>query len=89
MSDGDPINKENEVSCDDASSGISNTIKFKHPTHLVTPSEILMANSSSELNNVNKHKSEGQLNIQDVLINKEAHNVEVKVGGETGFSQKN
>ncbi|CAN4097145.1 unnamed protein product [Withania somnifera] len=89
-SDGDPMNNEDEVSPDDGSSGISNPIKFKHPTHLVTPSEILMANSSSEVNHANEHKSEGESSIQDVVSNKEAHNVEVevKVVGETRFSQK-
>ncbi|MCD7456132.1 hypothetical protein HAX54_030707 [Datura stramonium] len=89
-SDGDPMNNEDEVSRDDGSSGISNPIKFKHPTHLVTPSEILMANSSSEVNHVNEHTSEGESSIPDVVINKEARNVEVevKVVGETRFSQK-
>ncbi|KAM3286938.1 enhancer of mRNA-decapping protein 4 isoform X1 [Capsicum chacoense] len=89
-SDGDPMNNEDEVTRDDGSSGISNPIKFKHPTHLVTPSEILMANSSSEVNHVNEHKSGGESSIQDVVINKETSNVEVevKVVGETRFSQK-
>ncbi|KAM3343231.1 enhancer of mRNA-decapping protein 4 isoform X1 [Capsicum galapagoense] len=89
-SDGDPMNNEDEVTRDDGSSGISNPIKFKHPTHLVTPSEILMANSSSEVNHVNEHKSEGESSIQDVVINEETSNVEVevKVVGETRFSQK-
>ncbi|XP_016545071.1 enhancer of mRNA-decapping protein 4 isoform X2 [Capsicum annuum] len=89
-SDGDPMNNEDEVTRDDGSSGISNPIKFKHPTHLVTPSEILLANSSSEVNHVNEHKSEGESSIQDVVINKETSNVEVevKVVGETRFSQK-
>ncbi|KAG5578850.1 hypothetical protein H5410_049477 [Solanum commersonii] len=89
-SDGDPMKNEDDVSRDDGSSCISNTVKFKHPTHLVTPSEILMANSSSEVNHVNEHKSEGQSSIQDVVINKEARNVEVEVKnvGETRFSQK-
>ncbi|XP_049400144.1 enhancer of mRNA-decapping protein 4-like isoform X1 [Solanum stenotomum] len=89
-SDGDPMKNEDDVSRDDGSSCISNTVKFKHPTHLVTPSEILMAKSSSEVNHVNEHKSEGQSSIQDVVINKEARNVEVEVKnvGETRFSQK-
>ncbi|KAK4723340.1 hypothetical protein R3W88_026119 [Solanum pinnatisectum] len=89
-SDGDPMKNEDDVSRDDGSSCISNTIKFKHPTHLVTPSEILMANTSSEVNHVNEHKSEGQSSIQDVVVNKEARNVEVEVKnvGETRFSQK-
>ncbi|CAN4117823.1 unnamed protein product [Withania somnifera] len=90
-SDGDLMNNEDEVLPDDGSSGISNPIKFKHPTHLVTPSEIFIANSSSEVNHVNEHKSKGESSIQDVVISKEAHKVEVevKVFGETRFSQKN
>ncbi|KAK4344480.1 hypothetical protein RND71_034656 [Anisodus tanguticus] len=89
-SDGDPTNTEDEVSRDNGSPGISNPIKFKHPTHLVTPSEILMANSSSEVNHVNEQKSERESSIQDVVINKEARNVEVEVNvvGETRFSRK-
>ncbi|XP_009602017.1 enhancer of mRNA-decapping protein 4-like [Nicotiana tomentosiformis] len=88
-SDGDPRNNDDEVPRDDGSSGVGNPIKFKHPTHLVTPSEILMANSSSEVNHVNEQKSEGESSIQDVVINKEARNVEVEVKvGETRFNQK-
>ncbi|KAG9448788.1 hypothetical protein H6P81_008753 [Aristolochia fimbriata] len=54
-------------------------IPFKHPTHLITPSEILcMAVSSSE-------KTE----VQDVVVNKDVESVEVevKVVGETGSTQ--
>ncbi|XP_068636513.1 enhancer of mRNA-decapping protein 4 [Aristolochia californica] len=55
------------------------SVPFKHPTHLITPSEILcMAVSSSE-------KTE----VQDVVVNKDVESVEVevKVVGETGSTQ--
>ncbi|OIT27557.1 PREDICTED: enhancer of mRNA-decapping protein 4-like [Nicotiana attenuata] len=86
----EPKNDESKQSQNDIPSGISPPVKFKHPTHLVTPSEILMARSSSEVNIVNEQKSESELNIQDVVINNDARNVEVdvKVVGEAIFSQK-
>lgn len=56
--------------------------KFRHPTHLVTPSEILRATSSSDTNHVSEPS------IQDVVVN-DMHNVEVevKVVGETRITQ--
>ncbi|XP_047341433.1 enhancer of mRNA-decapping protein 4-like [Impatiens glandulifera] len=66
---------------DDVSSATNHPIKFKHPTHLVTPSEILMATTSS---------SETP-NIHDVVVNNEVRNVEmdVKVVEENGYNQNN
>lgn len=88
--DDEPRNDETKVSNDDGSSGVSHPIKFKHPTHLVTPSEILMAKSPSEVNQANEQKSDGEPNSQDVVISNEARNleVEVKIVGETRFNQK-
>ncbi|GAB2284815.1 hypothetical protein Dimus_019268 [Dionaea muscipula] len=62
-------------------------IMFKHPTHLVTPSEI-MATSSSEVARISEEKGEGEAKIQDVLVNNDVRNVEleVKIVGEVGFS---
>ncbi|GFZ12684.1 transducin/WD40 repeat-like superfamily protein [Actinidia rufa] len=87
----DSKNAENKVVQDDVSAILNQPIQFKHPTHLVTPSEILMATSSSETTHVIEQKSEGELNIQDVVINSDLRNVEleVKVVGEIGFSQNN
>lgn len=84
-------NDENKVIPDDIPKTLNHPVHFKHPTHLVTPSEILMANTSAEMNHVNEHKSEGDLNIQDVVINNDGRNVEVEVQvvGETRFSQSN
>ncbi|PWA97490.1 WD40/YVTN repeat-like-containing domain-containing protein [Artemisia annua] len=60
--------EENKVAKEDRS------VKFMHPTHLVTPAE-LMATSSCEVN--------------EVAVNSDTQNaeVEVKVVGETGISQ--
>ncbi|KAL2523831.1 Enhancer of mRNA-decapping protein 4 [Abeliophyllum distichum] len=89
--DDDSRKDKNKLSQDDISMTINHPIKFKHPTHLVTPSEILMANSSSEVNQANEPKNESELNIQDVVINNDTRNVEVevKVVGETRFSHNN
>ncbi|GAB4849818.1 hypothetical protein Ancab_004617 [Ancistrocladus abbreviatus] len=63
-------------------------VMFKHPTHLITPSEI-MAMSSSDSTRIAEDKIEGDAKVQDVVINSEMGNVEVevKVVGEAGFSQ--
>ncbi|KAK9057166.1 hypothetical protein SSX86_024533 [Deinandra increscens subsp. villosa] len=55
-------------------------VKFKHPTHLVTPAE-LMATSSSEVNPVT--------DMHDVAANSDTQSaeVEVKVVGEMGMNQ--
>ncbi|GAB2279786.1 hypothetical protein Dimus_014425 [Dionaea muscipula] len=61
---------------------------FKHPTHLVTPSEI-MATSSSETTRIAEEKGEREAKIQDVIVNNDVGNseLEVKVVDEAGFSQ--
>ncbi|XP_022752987.1 enhancer of mRNA-decapping protein 4-like isoform X2 [Durio zibethinus] len=84
-------NDEKKITSDEKSSVCSLPIIFKHPTHLVTPSEILMAASSSETTNVTEGKSEGEVNIQDVVVNNDVCNaeVEVKVVGETISSHYN
>ncbi|KAL3851089.1 hypothetical protein ACJIZ3_012971 [Penstemon smallii] len=89
--DDDSRNDDNRLSQDDISMALNHPIKFKHPTHLVTPSEILMANSSSEVNHKIEAIREGELNIQDVAISNDARNVEVevKVVGETRYTQDN
>ncbi|KAL7584603.1 enhancer of mRNA-decapping protein 4 [Lactuca sativa] len=86
-----------EYSVDAAHSNISNDSiideskdggKFKHPTHLVTPAE-LMATLSSEISHVSEQKNDVDANIQDVILNPDSQNaeVEVQVVGETGKSQ--
>ncbi|XP_021740796.1 LOW QUALITY PROTEIN: enhancer of mRNA-decapping protein 4-like [Chenopodium quinoa] len=58
---------------------------FKHPTHLVTPFEI-MATSSADATRVSEN-GENEAKIQDDVVSKDAGNVEVevKVVDETGF----
>ncbi|KAF3667436.1 Varicose-related protein, partial [Capsicum annuum] len=84
------LDDEPKMSRDDVPSGISHPVKFKHPTHLVTPSEILMARSSSEVSIVNEQKNESEVNIQDSVNKNDSRNVEmeVKAGGEAKFSEK-
>ncbi|KAK9156395.1 hypothetical protein Sjap_003875 [Stephania japonica] len=62
---------------------------FKHPTHLVTPSEILSkAVSSSEMNQMSQGMGGGETKVQDVATNDVDNiEVEVKVVGETGSSK--
>ncbi|KAL6562477.1 hypothetical protein OROGR_003484 [Orobanche gracilis] len=72
----------------DISMDLNHTNKFKHPTHLATPFEILMASSSSEVKHTYEAQCEGELNIQVVSSNS-TRNVdgELKVVGETKFDQ--
>ncbi|CAI9755055.1 unnamed protein product [Fraxinus pennsylvanica] len=79
LMDGDSINDENKLSQDDISTSLDHQSKFKHPTHLITPSEILMASSSSDMNRANEPKNDPELNIQDVVISNDTRNVEVDV----------
>lgn len=62
-------------------------VVFKHPTHLVTPSEILStAASSSENTQFSQRMNVGEAKVQDVVVSNEVEGieVEVKVVGETG-----
>lgn len=86
--DDDSRNDENKVAQDDGSTILNPTVMFKHPTHLITPSEIFMAVSSAEATHITETKSEGATNVQDVSLNSDVSNeVEVKVVGETGSTQ--
>ncbi|VFQ82481.1 unnamed protein product [Cuscuta campestris] len=80
----DAKNDEIKAFHGDASSGLNHPVKFKQPTHLVTPE--LLRDSSSEMNHIVEQKSD---EIQDVMMNNEARNVEVevKVVGESRFNQ--
>ncbi|EEF31764.1 conserved hypothetical protein [Ricinus communis] len=72
-------NDDKKGTLDDNSSMLDPPVMFKHPTHLVTPSEILMGVPP----NNNDIKTE-EANIQDVVVNSDVSNaeVEVKVVGE-------
>ncbi|KAJ4975852.1 hypothetical protein NE237_000958 [Protea cynaroides] len=65
-------------------------VMFKHPTHLVTPSEIFsMAVPSPDNSQVSQGMKRGEAKVQDVVVNNdiESIEVEVKVVGETGSGQ--
>lgn len=82
-------NDEKRVSQDNASSLLNSPVVFRHPTHLITPSEILRAVSSTETSFLGG-KSEEEANTQDVVVNSEAGNSqeEIKVVADTGFTQE-
>ncbi|XP_028752811.1 enhancer of mRNA-decapping protein 4 [Neltuma alba] len=86
----DSKSDENKATQDDASVVLNPPVMFKHPTHLVTPSEIIKAGSSSETNVVDS-KSGGEGTIQDVVVNNDISNaeVEVKMVGEARSDQDN
>ncbi|XP_031280345.1 enhancer of mRNA-decapping protein 4-like [Pistacia vera] len=83
--DNDAKNEEKKIATKDISRVLNPSIMFKHPTHLITPSEILMSASSSETTNIIEGKDEEEANIQDVVVNSDVANaeVEVKEVGET------
>ncbi|KAM5582770.1 enhancer of mRNA-decapping protein 4 [Rosa sericea] len=87
--DDDARTDEQKIAQDEVSSVLNPPIMFKHPTHLITPSEIFMAASSSENTNSIDSNTEGDAKIQDVLVNSDVGNpeVEVKVVGEARSSQ--
>ncbi|KAF4391367.1 hypothetical protein G4B88_016677 [Cannabis sativa] len=88
--DDDSRNGEKKLSQDDFSSVVNSTSSgmYKHPTHLITPSEILMAASSESTKSV-ECKAGGEANTQDVLVNGDADNteLEVKTVGESRSNQ--
>ncbi|KAF2298088.1 hypothetical protein GH714_013569 [Hevea brasiliensis] len=89
--DSDSRTDEMKGTQDENSSILNPPIMFKHPTHLITPSEILMGASSPSGNNNNNNnelKAEFEANIQDVVDNNVSNaEVEVKVVGETKSTQ--
>ncbi|XP_027358344.1 enhancer of mRNA-decapping protein 4-like isoform X1 [Abrus precatorius] len=83
---GDNLRKDDKIVQNDVSVVSNAPTTFKHPTHLVTPSEIF---SKTALSSDNSHTSQG-MNVQDVAAHSNAENfeVEVKVVGETGSNQE-
>ncbi|RZC45989.1 hypothetical protein C5167_038938 [Papaver somniferum] len=66
-------------------------VAFKHPTHLITPAEILSrAVSSSETSQFSQDSKAVEAKIQDVAVSNDVENaeVEVKVVGENGSNQR-
>ncbi|XP_011000341.1 PREDICTED: enhancer of mRNA-decapping protein 4-like isoform X2 [Populus euphratica] len=82
--DSDSRNDERKI-VQNNSTTLNLPVTFKHPPHLITPSEILMGASSSEITKVNEGKSEVDSNFLDVVVNNDVSNaeVEVKIVGET------
>ncbi|KAL5972346.1 hypothetical protein ACLOJK_041599 [Asimina triloba] len=65
-------------------------VMFKHPTHLITPAEILSTVvSSSENAHIARNPKGGEMDVQDVGVSNDADSVEVevKVVGESGLVQ--
>ncbi|XP_019096367.1 PREDICTED: enhancer of mRNA-decapping protein 4-like [Camelina sativa] len=80
--------KDMNVKPDDDMSGIrSPSAFFKHPTHLVTPSEILMGVSSTEASVTTEDKRDRNADIQDVNNDARGTEVEVKEVSEARSTQ--
>ncbi|XP_019100108.1 PREDICTED: enhancer of mRNA-decapping protein 4-like [Camelina sativa] len=80
--------KDSNVKPDDDVSGMrSPSAFFKHPTHLVTPSEILMGVSSAEASTTTEDKRDRDTNIQDVNNDARGAEVEVKEVSEARSTQ--
>lgn len=78
-------NNEREVMPGDIPGVLNSAVMFKHPTHLITPSEILMAASSSETTGIATGKPEAESNIQKFVNNTVDHEeVDVKIVCESG-----
>ncbi|PON57678.1 WD repeat containing protein [Parasponia andersonii] len=78
---------DKDVMKNDISMVASPAVAFRHPTHLVTPSEILStAASSSEHSHISQGTTAFEAKVEDVVINNDTESieVEVKVIGETG-----
>ncbi|CAN8270136.1 unnamed protein product [Cochlearia groenlandica] len=80
-------NEKNVTPDDDASGMRSPQSFFKHPTHLVTPSEILMGVSSAEASITTEDNRNRDTNIQDVTNDARGTEVEVKEVGEARSTQ--
>ncbi|XP_031406915.1 enhancer of mRNA-decapping protein 4-like isoform X1 [Punica granatum] len=78
-SDNDLRSRDDKVSEEETHSFRNPPASFKHPTHLITPSEILGAAPSSGTNDIMRGKSDVEKSIQDVGVNNEVCNVEVEV----------
>lgn len=88
-SSGDNLRKDEDVAPNDISMIPDPPGVFKHPTHLVTPSEILSTVASSSENvQISQDADVGKATVQDVLKN-EAQSIEVEAEavGDAEFGQ--
>lgn len=74
----DAKSDEKKNAANDTSKVLNPSMMFKHPTHLITPSEILMSASSSETTSIIEGKNEEDVNIQQVIVNSDVGNAEVE-----------
>lgn len=84
---GDNLRKDDKVVSNDVSVVSNTQATYKHPTHLVTPSEIF---SKTALSSENSHTSQG-MNVPDVVARSDTENIEVdvvQVIGEMGSNQE-
>ncbi|XP_011005771.1 PREDICTED: enhancer of mRNA-decapping protein 4-like [Populus euphratica] len=91
-SSGDNLSKgEKNVKQTDIAMVSETPIMFKHPTHLITPSEILSRAVCSENSQTTRGLNVAEAKTQDVLVNNDIESAEValKVVGETGTDKNN
>ncbi|XP_022723655.1 enhancer of mRNA-decapping protein 4-like isoform X4 [Durio zibethinus] len=89
-SSGDNLQKDEDIAQNDISMIPDPPAVFKHPTHLVTPSEILsIVDSSSQNAQISQDINVGKATVQDVVVKNDAESVEVEVEvvGDTKFGQ--
>ncbi|XWS15438.1 hypothetical protein CRYUN_Cryun34aG0000900 [Craigia yunnanensis] len=89
-SSGYHLQKGEDIAQNDISIGPDPRTVFKHPTHLVTPSEILSTvASSSENAQICQDINAGEATVKEIVVKNDAESigVEVEVLGETGFCQ--
>ncbi|KAF9679306.1 hypothetical protein SADUNF_Sadunf06G0001200 [Salix dunnii] len=92
ISPGDNLSKgEKNVKQTDIAMVSEPPIMFKHPTHLITPSEILSRAASDENSQTTQGLNVAGSKIQDVLVNNDIESVEMEleVVVETGTDQNN
>ncbi|XVF26255.1 hypothetical protein REPUB_Repub13aG0283200 [Reevesia pubescens] len=89
-SSGDNLQKGEDIAQNDISMIPDPPAVFKHPTHLVMPSEILSTvASTSENAQISQDINIGKATVQDAVVKNDADSIEVEVAvdGDTGFGQ--
>ncbi|XWS12990.1 hypothetical protein CRYUN_Cryun37aG0137100 [Craigia yunnanensis] len=87
-SSGDSLQKDEDIAQNDILMIPDPPAVFKHPTHLVTPSEILSTvASSSENAQISQDINVGEATVQDVVVKNDAESIEVEVVGDIEFGQ--
>ncbi|CAI0440372.1 unnamed protein product [Linum tenue] len=68
---------EKSIAQTDIGMVVEHSTVFKHPTHLVTPSEILLRAPSTDNSLVSMGMATGEPKVQDVIVNNDTESVEV------------